>query len=596
MTEQRWGWLHEAAAALDGPAEEVRARVAAGVAVAVAARCEVRLPELPLLSVWGAPAAVVVPDAVVADPWLVGSSLEVLADAGERRRRGSHYTPRALARAVTALALDGATAEGAATVCDPAVGGGAFLLAAAEGLHEAGVPRRDVLRHLVGIDVDPVAAAVTEAALSLWSAGRGAAAIEVCDALARPGDAWGAPSVVVGNPPFLGQLRSSTARAPDRSGLRPELAALAGPYTDGSALFAALATGIVAPGGRVALVLPRSFLVARDAGACREATLGLAELEHLWLPGRRLFGASVDVCVAVWRRRPAPAAAAGRSASRPWCVRRSVGVPAVPAPATVAASAPARGSWSGLLAGLADEPVVPSLDGLRTAGELGAHCTATAGFRDQYYGLIPFVVDDPTGLLDEVSHARLVTSGLIDPAVSLWGSRATRYAGRAWEAPRVDLAAVDAAGGALARWTRGKRVPKLLVAAQTRTIEAVADVSGAWLPSTPVATVVPEGGMLWHVLAVLLSPVATAWALVQHRGSGLSAGAIRLPPSALRALPTPADRACWDAAAAIVQAAAGAPADRRTALLASAAEAMCTAYGVHPGPATAWWLERARLR
>ncbi len=610
-----WTWLREASRATPGPPDQARGQVVAGVALAVARRREVRLPDLALLSSWGSPADVTVPDGVTADPWLIGAALEVLLDQGDRRRRGSHYTPRAVAETVTGLAFGGLTADASTVVCDASVGGGAFLLAAADALHAVGVPRRVAVRNLTGADIDPLAVAVTEAALSLWAGGGDPGTIAVADALGRPADAWGAPDVVVGNPPFLGQLRSATVRAPDRTALRSELAALTGPYTDTSALFAALATEVVAPGGRVALVLPRSFLGARDAGPARAATLHAATLNHVWIPGRRLFDAAVDVCVPVWTRRsadrrstclPSPTSwalsnisgAAASTAPDPACpeVTRSTGVPPVPAPPTAPVTLD-RPSWSHLLAGLDGEPGVPSLDGLRSGGVLGDHCTATAGFRDQYYGLVPFTVDDPDGRLGDQTHAPLVTSGLIDPATSEWGRRTTRYAGRRWEAPRVDVGAVLDAGGSLARWTLGKRVPKLLVAAQTRTIEAVADVGGTWLPSTPVATVVPDPDSYWHVLAVLLSPVATAWALLHQRGTGLSPGSIRLPPAALRAIPTPADRACWDEAAADVRLASHATApSARSALLTSAAVAMCAAYGVAIEPSVGWWRARQPVR
>lgn len=585
--DDRWTWLRSAAAAAaaasSSPPAAVRGRLLAGVTVAVARRSRVRLPDLELLSGWGSPLDVAVPDGVVADPWLVGEALEVLLGVDERRRRGSHHTPRSVAGTVAGLAL-GAGAPGlATTICDPAVGGGVLLLAVADALHRAGVPRRTVVRNLAGNDVDPLAVAVTAAGVCLWAEGARGAAISCGDALARPAEAWQEPAVVVGNPPFLGQLRTATARSPDRSGLRPDLAALAGPYTDAASLFVALATGIVAPGGRVALLVPRSFLVARDAGPARAASTTSAALVHLWVPGRRVFGAAVDVCLPVWERRG--------EGSRRRAVSRSVGLP--PAPAPSASSTAGSASWSHLLSGLEDEPALPSLEGLRSAGVLGHHCTATAGFRDQYYGLLPFVVDDPGHDLDDATHAPLVTCGLIDPARSEWGDRGTRYGGRRWAAPRVDVAAVTAAGGSLARWVQGKRVPKLLVAAQTRTIEAVADGLGTWLPSTPVATVVPAAGMQWHVLAVLLSPVVTVSALLGNRGSGLSPDAIRLPPATLRALPTPADRSCWDAGAAAVRGAS--QADRpvaRSALLEAAAVAMCHAYGIDPGPAVPWWEAR----
>jgi hypothetical protein len=228
---------------------------------------------------------------------------------------------------------------------------------------------------------------------------------------------------------------------------------------------------------------------------------------------------------------------------------------------------------------------------------LGDLCTVTAGFRDQFYGLIPFVVDDVERTSDDGELPRLVTSGAIDPAASWWGIRPTRYAGRWWTAPRVDVAAVEARGGALARWVATKRTPKILVAAQTRTIEAVADVDGGWLPSTPVATLVPPADHRWHVLAVLLSPVATAWAVQRLGGSALNERSLRLPPTSLRSLPTPAGREAWDRAAESVRSASTATTEhRRSDDLLQAARAMCEAYGVEPSTTTAWWASRLPQR
>ncbi|MDD9368753.1 MAG: hypothetical protein PV358_01420, partial [Acidimicrobiales bacterium] len=68
--------------------------------------------------------------------------LEGATDAGRRRAHGLHVTPRWLADRLVALALpdDALTTlttipkAGGPTVCDPACGGGAFLLAAARRL------------------------------------------------------------------------------------------------------------------------------------------------------------------------------------------------------------------------------------------------------------------------------------------------------------------------------------------------------------------------------------------------------------------------------------------------------------------------------
>ena len=84
----------------------------------------------------------------------------------------------------------------------------------------------------------------------------------------------------------------------------------------------------------------------------------------------------------------------------------------------------------------------------------------------------------------------LVTSGLIDPGICLWGRRPMTFARRTFTHPRVDLTQLT---GRFPRWAERKLVPKVLVANQTRILEAVADRPGAWLPGVPVNTVTPAG-------------------------------------------------------------------------------------------------------
>ena len=113
-----------------------------------------------------------------------------------------------------------------------------------------------------------------------------------------------------------------------------------------------------------------------------------------------------------------------------------------------------------------------------------------------------------------------------------------RFAKREFAAPRVDVARLDAH---MRAWARQKLVPKVLVANQTRIVEAVADPEGAWLPGVPVSCVVPTAdATVWEVAAVLTSPVAAAAAWHAAAGTGLSARAIRLGPAALASLPWPA--------------------------------------------------------
>jgi hypothetical protein len=578
-------WL-DATLAEVGDDRAERARTVAGVAVSVARHLGVRLPDLRLLSAWGEPRPVRVPAGAVS-PWSLGEVHQSLLGRGRRRQGGVFYTPPEMAATVSRWALGVATSP-VPVVADPAVGGGSFLLAAGEQLVRRGLSRGDaVAHHLVGIDVDPVAAAVCEAALSIWAGGAAVPEVIVADALTLPEEAWPAGlDVVVGNPPFLNQLGRATARRGEEAAeLRRRFGSVAGGYADTAALFLVLGTAMVVDGGSVAMVMPRSFLATRHAGAARRAVLADASLESLWLPDDGGFDASVRVCVPVLRK--------GGSTGE---VRRFAGTPprrrrAAEADRVAIAAAP---TWSHLAAD--DEAGVPSVAQLRTDGVLGAWCEATADFRDQYYGMAPFVVDDPDDDLDDASFAPLVTSGLIDPARCRWGGRPVRYHKRCWQAPRVDLARLRTESG-LGRWDQRRLVPKVLVATQTRVIEAVVDERGTWLPSTPVITVTTSPERLWHAAAVLLAPAVAAWALRSFGGAALSASAIKLSASQVRSLPTPAGREAWDeAAVAVREASAAATDDARLAALLRAGRASSRAYGIDDPAVTDWWAGRLPTR
>jgi hypothetical protein len=131
----------------------------------------------------------------------------------------------------------------------------------------------------------------------------------------------------------------------------------------------------------------------------------------------------------------------------------------------------------------------------------------------------------------------------------------------------------------------------VLVATQTRAIEAWIDEQGTSLPSTPAITVTPKkAGDLWKVGAALLAPPVAAEAWWRHAGAGLSVTAIRVSASQLRDLPAPGDPRAWKRGAVALaqwQRTQGA-ADRE-----KFAEAMCDAYGVPSGAGRAallaWW-------
>jgi hypothetical protein len=418
------------------------------------------------------------------------------AVVGTRKQLGAWYTPPDLVATVVEAVIPSefvASRPQPLAVLDPSCGDGRFLVAARDRIGELGGAAT-----LTGVDLDPEAIAAAQQALG------GEAELLTVDALAAT---W--PSqrfdLVICNPPYLSQMAAATTRGgSSRRG--------GGPYADAAAEFLALAGELVDPdGGRVALVLPQSLLASRDAAAIRNSIGERATMIWSWWSDRRIFDAQVQVCVLAFEFGDAEPE-----------VRRS--------------------NWSHVVTSRQGVPIVPAC--LDVDGTLGDRAQLNANFRDEYYGMLPAVGDHPTG-------PPLITSGLIDPGRSWWGERPITFAKQRFDRPRVDRAGLD---DHMARWATRRLVPKVLVANQTRIVEAVCDPRGDWLPAVPVLGVYPSGAhwddavrtpnaelahAAWEIAAVLTSPVASAWLWHRGAGTGLSADAIRLSPVTLGALPWP---------------------------------------------------------
>jgi hypothetical protein len=462
-----------------------------------------------------------------------------------RKQLGAWYTPPDLVETVVESVV---TSEFVGrrsrplAVLDPSCGDGRFLAATRRRLDALGATSV-----LTGCDIDAGAIAAAGAALP------SPAELFEADALSVT---W--PSrrfdLVIGNPPFLSQLATATTRGgTSRRG--------GGPYADAAAEFLALAGELVEPdGGRVALVLPQSMLGSRDAEDIRDSIGSRARMVWSWWTGRRVFDAQVLVCVLAFEF------------GEPEPVER-------------------RSNWTHVVTSRRCVPTLP--DDVRADGCLGDRARLNANFRDEYYGMIPGVGDHDSG-------PHLVSSGLVDPGRSWWGQRPVTFAKQRYERPRVDLARLD---DHMVRWARRRLVPKVLVANQTRIVEAVCDPCGEWLPAVPVLGVYPTGAhwddadrrpaadlarSAWEIAAVLTSPLASAWLWHRGAGTGLSADAIRLSPVTLGALPWPDG----DLAPAVCALRAG---DVR-----GCAVAVDAAYGIGDDQALSdWWtalLERIELR
>lgn len=469
---------------------------------------------------------------------------------GTRQQLGAWYTPTELVDDVVDAVISPAFVASRGptlSVLDPSCGDGRFLAAAAHRIRALGANPS-----LTGCDLDPSAISTARAALPPG------ATLRCADALATtwPSDRF---DLVVGNPPFLSQLATATSRGgASRHG--------GGPYADAAAEFLALAGELVVPdGGRVALVLPQSLLASRDAADIRRSIGERARMIWSWWSDRRVFDAQVHVCVVAFEF------------GRPEPVER-------------------RATWAHVVTSRRGVPDVPAT--MRVDGCLGDRARLNANFRDEYYGMVPAVGDHDSGPL-------LVTSGLIDPGRSWWGERPITFSKQRYERPRVD---VDRLDDRMREWARRRLVPKVLVANQTRVVEAVCDPDGAWLPAVPVLGVYPAGAhwddearvgttdasggpdlaaAAWSIAAVLTSPVASAWLWHRGAGTGLSADTIRLSPVTLAALPWPAGEV--DTAVAAL----------RRGDVRGCGAAIDAAYGVDDRTLFDWWsglLERIEAR
>ena len=86
-----------------------------------------------------------------------GQRYQASVPADERRAGGVYYTPADVARGLVRVAVVGLdlSPPRRPTVCDPACGAGALLLAAAEGLEVAGHDRASIVEDLIwGADID----------------------------------------------------------------------------------------------------------------------------------------------------------------------------------------------------------------------------------------------------------------------------------------------------------------------------------------------------------------------------------------------------------------------------------------------------------
>lgn len=533
-----------------------------------------------------------------ADPWLPGLVHEQAVSAASRSARGAWYTPQRVVEGLVQFAL-GPTGEGwTPFVVDPTCGGGAFLLAALNRLSASGVEPAAAVAQVAGRDIDPGAVAVSRWTVQLWAAARGVVVaddevdVAVGDALDGPAEHWPPVRLVIGNPPFATPLRSGAID--DRAArFRTENQELLGPYADVAAMHLLAAARGVDPGSVVALIQPQSVLSGRDTTALRDHLSSVAPLHALWAAREAVFDAGVRACAVVLHPGGLPAARP-RLATGPDVVPVNTDHSAATETSSSSETDSPAPAWSALAAQALGAPTLPASMGLAggdaPVGRLGELVEATAGFRDEYYGLVEACRE----WVDEEAEPpnRLLTVGAVEPLSTRWGTGTLTLGRRRWTRPTAEL---DVLSPRVRGWTERQMVPKLVVATQSRVLEPVIDRTGRLIPITPLLALHANTTDLDRVAAVLLAPPVVAWAWQRWFGAAMAVDALKLAARQIGELPLPTDSGAWEEATAIIAALGdqeNTVPEQGWAVAADVAAVMTRAYGAAE-TVTDWWLERA---
>lgn len=274
---------------------------------------------------------------------LLGEVLDLLLafeQGDERRKLGSHFTPSKVASGLVerggrlVVEQNKETLSVGPRVCDPACGGGAFLIEAGRWLatqrsQHTGEPlsqsRKWAVQCLHGIDLSALAVAATEMALWFFVAdfglsprawGRGVVADGLLDSLPAR---WADFDWIVGNPPwvaFQGRATFPISRE-RRATYRARFRAFSG-YPTLQGLFVERATEL-APRGVVTLLLPSSIADLQGYRATRSClTTTHRPIEPLCELGQDAFEGVVQPCFGLQAAPRRPPSSADRGSDAAW--------------------------------------------------------------------------------------------------------------------------------------------------------------------------------------------------------------------------------------------------------------------------------------
>jgi hypothetical protein len=312
------------------------------------------------------PAAAPLSAAVARDPALPGDLYAGALAGGERKRRGAFYTPSWAVDVV--LDTLPALAEHPGGILDPACGGGRFLVGALERLR-AHLPVATAMTRLQGVDADPVAVALTRAALFLSSGEPAEDAVAAGDLLSSH-EAPEGLGVVLGNPPYRGGRFSPLASMSPAALARFRVAEY---QVDPYVLFIEAGLAALRPGGQLALVVPNAFMSNLRTAALRRLLGGEHRLEAVVELPPETFAAGVETVLLRVTR-------GGRARSRVPVLAAGPEAPVRPAGELVIDLDAPAAPWPLFRPGT---PLVPALS--RAAGRLGDVAEVTRGINPYHH-------------------------------------------------------------------------------------------------------------------------------------------------------------------------------------------------------------------
>lgn len=507
-------------------------------------------------------------------------SHDAATSGSTRARLGAVYTPASLAHRLTRDAWTRLTQSphNAGTsapihVLDPSCGSGRFLIASLRVAHASSSP----LPILHGVDIDPCAVFLTRLLLlthPLFNphgpTRQDPSAMAITDLCARirRTDALSLAltpasfDLVLGNPPFLNQLERASARNAESSRvLSASTQGVIKGYADTANAFLHRAITLTRPGGITCMIQPLSVLGARDARPLRAWSSRAATLESIWVGDTHAFAASVHACALTLRRTPINPASPTPSPT-PHSITLSRGFP--PKRVARVRATPAT-RWSVLASRACGVPNLALPPRLPT---LNSWLQATADFRDVYYALRDVIVEAPSqNRATSPAGPTLVpilNTGLIELAAATWSMTPARLFRARWMRPAFDLAHAQQ-HPSLSRVLPLRLQPKIILATQTRIIEAFVDDLGTWMPTTPLISLTPRPNApdLFIIAAALCSPVSTLVAARRTFGTSLTPRAIKLAARQALDLPIPSNAASLALAADALRAASRAHARLR---------------------------------